>query len=57
MSSIAHELGAAPDDGPALARRIRAQVVRGFAEVFSLEPLTLEAAELERIARPVAQHQ
>lgn len=37
-----------------LARRVRSGVVAGFADVFSLEAVTLDLAELERVAATVA---
>ena len=48
MTSVARETG--DRDAASLARRTREQVVDGFAEVFSLDAVSIERAVLERQA-------
>jgi lipoyl(octanoyl) transferase len=50
MTSLDAELGGAATAGGDLARLTRAQVERGFAEVFDLVPVELDPMELERVA-------
>jgi lipoate-protein ligase B len=53
MTSVQRELGVA-HDGAALEARARECIVKGFTDVFKLEPAALDPAELERVAREVA---
>jgi lipoate-protein ligase B len=50
MTSLEAELGGVATAGGDLARMTRAQVERGFAEVFDLVPVDLDPMELERVA-------
>jgi lipoate-protein ligase B len=50
MTSLEAELEGAATAGGDLARMTRAQVERGFAEVFDLVPVELDPMELERVA-------
>jgi lipoate-protein ligase B len=50
MTSVAKELGVAPEGAAKLGARARIEVVAGFGETFRLAPTTLEHAELERLA-------
>ncbi len=52
MTSVAAELGDRALEGD-LDRMVRREVVRGFGEVFSLEPAELDPAELERVAASI----
>ena len=46
MTSVAREMAADASDPAALGARVRAEIVGGFAAVFGLEPVPLDAAAL-----------
>ena len=50
MTSIARELNVAPEDAAELSERARKEVVTGFAATFGVEAVSLDRAELERLA-------
>jgi lipoyl(octanoyl) transferase len=52
MTSVLREVGAAGVPAGSLQQRARDQVLAGFCDVFSLEPLVVEASELVSLSRP-----
>jgi lipoate-protein ligase B len=48
MTSVAREIAPAAEDEAVLARRARAQVIAGFAQVFALDALHVDAARIDQ---------
>jgi lipoyl(octanoyl) transferase len=54
MTSLARELATPAEERDALGGLVRAEVVRAFGEVFSLEPVEIDAAMLLSVTAPGA---
>jgi lipoyl(octanoyl) transferase len=54
MTSVSRELATSTEERGALGGRVRAEVVRAFGEVFSLEPVDVDAGVLPATAAPGA---
>ena len=54
MTSVSRELATSTEDRDALGGMVRVEVVRAFGEVFSLEPVAIDAALLPAVPAPGA---